>query len=249
LLVASASAPANNILPNMWADPPSYNAGSLYTPGEFVLVGVFLKDETTDVNSLELTQVDLKITNATLVPFAPIDQTNPITDLIVFGGLGGDWCPDSQCAPDTPNWISGPTLPGCPANCLIGSVPSASGGGTIYFWLRTSTATSGLLNPPASGSMSPGRLFIQFRVILDGPPGSTATIDALGPGLDDGSSSGAFSQQAGTGQQWANGDASIDPNDEFNYVGGLLTLTTVPEPGAIGLLGVGLLMLILARRR
>jgi hypothetical protein len=81
-----------------------------------------------------------------------------------------------------------------------------------------------------------GRLFIQFRIVLDGQPGSTVTIDVLGPGLDDGSSSGAFAQQAVTAQQWANGDPSLDPNDAFNFVGGTLSITTVPEPAGLALL-------------
>jgi hypothetical protein len=231
--LAAVTVQANNVAIDVTADPPAN--GAVYQAGEIVRVAVRLRDETTDVNSIELSQVDLLLTNATLVPeFDPNDAVNPITDSVIFGGAAAG---EGQQTPgDVADAYPGPQLPGCPAACLIGSVPSAAGGGTIYFWLRTNTATSALLNPPAA---APGRLFIQFKIQLTTFP---ATVDALGPALDDGSSSGAFNQQAVTGTIWSNGDADT----ANNIVGGILTL--VPEPASLGLLALGSLAALRRRR-
>jgi hypothetical protein len=243
------TASANNIQLTVTADPPADAAG--YMPGEIVRVAVRLNDETTDVNSLELSQVDLGLTNATLVEmFDPNDSQNPIVDAVIFGGAAAG---DGETMGANADAYAGPQLPGCPAGCLIGSVPSAnppppvgSGPSTIYFWLRTNTLTSALLNPP--GPASVGRLFIQFKITLGNP--GVATVDALGPANDDGSSSGAFSQQDGTGTRWANGDpiTGPDPNNVNNYVGGILNLNVVPEPASLGLLALGALAAIRRRR-
>ncbi|HEY3245360.1 MAG TPA: PEP-CTERM sorting domain-containing protein [Phycisphaerae bacterium] len=241
IALAVSSASANNVAIDVAIDPPASPLG--YLPGDIVRVAVRLRDETTDVNSLELVQVDLKVTNATLVPqFDPNDSTNPITDAVIFGGAAPG---DGQMPPggDPQDWdgYPGPPLPGCPANCLVGSVPSAVGGGTIYFWLRTSTNTAHLLNPPAPSSL--GLLFIQFKIEF--ATQSTVVADALGPAVDDGSSSGAFFQQAGTGTIWSNGDA--DTGD--NISGGILDLIIFPEPASLSLLGIGALVTLCRRHR
>lgn len=237
IILQPLTAKANNVAIDVTADPPAN--GPIHAIGDIVRVAVRVRAETTVITSLELAQVDLKLTNATLVPqFDPSDSINPITDAVIFGGAAagegqGPGIPGSNGA--NYDAYPGPLLPGCPASCLVGSVPSASGGGTIYFWLRTSTANSALLAPPPG---MPGRLFIQFKIQLDAFP---VTVNATGPALDDGSSSGGFFQQATTGTIWSNGDA-----DTVNNVsGGILTL--VPEPAALGLLLPALLTPI--RRR
>jgi hypothetical protein len=237
--LAAVTVQANDVAIDVTATPSADVAG--YMPGEIVRVEVRLRDATTDVNSLELSQVDLRFVNSALLPeFDPNDAVNPITDAVIFGGgAAGEGQQPPGGNPQDWDAVAGPALPGCPAACLIGTVPSASGGGTIYFWLRTNTANTALLNPPAA---APGRLFIQFKVTL-GSPGQ-ATIDALGPALDDGSSSGAFFQQAGTATIWSNGDA--DTAD--NVTGGILNLTIVPEPASLGLLVLGSLAALRRRR-
>jgi hypothetical protein len=248
--LAAATARADNLQLNMYADPPAN--GAAYQDGEIVRVAVRLAYANSIINSLELSQVDLNLTNASLVPqYDPNDNTSPIFDPVVFGGAAAGDGEGPDMEPNT-DGFPGPQLPGCPAGCLIGSVPSAQGGGTIYFWLRTNTATTALLNPPATSGPNSmfntsGRLFIQFKVTLHA---GTDTIDALGPSADDGSSSGAFSQQAGTATRWANGDpiTGPDPNNVNNYVGGILTLQVVPEPASLALLALGALAAIRRRR-
>jgi hypothetical protein len=226
LSLAGAGALANNIAIDVTADPPS-NA-SAYVPGEIVRVAVRLRDETTDVNSLELVQVDLRLTNATLVP--QFDPNDGFTDPVIFGGAtGSGQGPTTGDPPQTWDPYPGPLLPGCPGNCLIGAVPSQSGGGTIYFWLRTSTQTAHLFNPPPPPP--PGRLFIQFKIQFTAA--CTVTVDALGPCLDDQAQSGALAAQAGTGTLWANCDPSADPNNANNFVGGILNLTVDATPPTI----------------
>jgi hypothetical protein len=219
-LAAAALCRANNVVVDVTVDAPAN--GSSYQCGEIVRVAVRLRDETTDVNSLELAQIDLRLINFELVPeFDPIDSTNPIFDPIVFGGAPpGDGETHGAAADGYP----GPPLPGCPLNCLVGLVPSAQGGGTIYFWLRTSTSTAHLLNPPAS---QPGLVFIQFKIRLI--PCGTATINALGPAIDDGSSSGAYFQQADTGIVWANGDQDT----VNNVVGAILNFLILTPPACL----------------
>ncbi|HEY3244107.1 MAG TPA: hypothetical protein VGM03_12235 [Phycisphaerae bacterium] len=212
---------ANNVLIQVTADPPAN--GSSYACDEIIRVAVRLNDETTDVNSLELAQVDLRLTNAILVPdFDPDDTTNPIFGPIVFGGAPpGDGETHGAAADAYP----GPLLPGCPQNYLVGSAPSSTGGGTICFWIRTSTSTAHLLNPPRASQ--PGRLFIQFKIQFH--PLCGTTVDALGPALDDGSSSGAFFQQAGTSTMWSNGDADL----VNNVVAGILSLQILTPPACL----------------
>jgi hypothetical protein len=237
--LAAVTVQANNVAIDVTGDTAVNPAG--YMPGDIIRIAVRLRSETTAVTSLELAQVDLRLINATLLSeFDPNDAVNPITDPVIFGGAAAG---EGQQPPggNPQDWdaYSGPSLPGCPAACLIGSVPSAQGGGTIYFWLRTNTANSALLAPPTT---MPGRLFIQFKIQL-GSVG-TATVDALGPAVDDGSSSGAFFQQAGTATIYSNGDA--DTAD--NVTGGILNLTIVPEPTSLGLLVLGSLAALRRRR-
>lgn len=236
--LASVSAKAGNISISMTVDPPASPSG--FHLGEIVGISLWLNDETTDVNGIELAQVDLHLTGATIVPeFDPNDMTNPIYEPVVFGGgpLG-----DGQMGGADGDALPGPPLPGCPANCLVGSVPSSAGGGTIFFWARTSTNPAHLLNPPAP-SMT-GLLFLQFKVQLLAP---LVTINALGPCLDDGSSSGAFFQQAGTGIIWQNCDIDSDFDNVNNIVGGVASCSNCPEPAHLCWLGVGALAVM--RRR
>ncbi|HEY3243583.1 MAG TPA: hypothetical protein VGM03_09550 [Phycisphaerae bacterium] len=240
--LVGASVNANNVAIDVTADGPSN--GVVYLPGDIIRVAVRLRSDTTPVNSLELAQVDLRLINATLIPqFDPNDSVNPLTDAVIFGGAApgeGQMPPGGN--PQDWDGYPGPLLPGCPANCLIGSVPSAFGGGTIYFWLRTSTSTSDLLNFPMT---TPGRLFIQFKIAL-GSPGYV-TIDAIGPAVDDGSSSGAFFQQDGTGTIWSNGDADT-VNNVVGTIPGPVPIYVYPEPGSFALLVPGGLVALRRRR-
>jgi hypothetical protein len=226
--LAAQAASGANIKANIVVAPPG--DGMAYQVGEQVPVSIWLRGETVPVDDLELVQVDLQVTGA------------------VIPDADGDGFGDVSFAPFGPDG-----LPGSAATSYLGSVPSAVGGGRIYFWFRTTTNPAHLFDLPAS---DPGRQFINFSVLLN--VAGDVFVNALGPCINDGSSSGAFASDAPGGLIYTNCDSDPTRNwvqgvpggpagggDEFHP--GIM-FTVVPEPAGLGLLALGVLALVHRRR-
>lgn len=230
--LAAPAADAANIQANVVVPPPAN--GTAYQVGEQVTAVVRLRGETVPVENLELVQIDLKVTGAATILDSDLDGVQ-----------------DVEFAPFGPDGLAG-----VPAGVTTFSVISPSGG-IIYAWIRTTTIPEHLFDLPAA---DPGRAFVTFPLIFTTL--GQATISAIGPCLNDSSSSGAHANEVTPPvvplQQYASCDSDLANNwvqgvpgggmpggANMNFPG--LTLMVVPEP--VGSILLVVAVIVSARRR
>ncbi|HEY3244659.1 MAG TPA: hypothetical protein VGM03_15060 [Phycisphaerae bacterium] len=227
-VLLARAADGANIKANIVIGPPAN--GTTYMVGESVPVSIRLRGETVPINNLSLVQIDFKLTGA-------------VAESIEFAPFG-------------PN-----DLAGSPSTAFVGTVPSALGGGVIYFWVWGVANPAPVFDLPAS---DPGRGFVNFTMLLNSP--GQVFVNALGPCVGgNGSSSSAFAQldtTPGTGYHPEYYYKSCEPGAAGNWVQGIpggpggganmddpgTMITVVPEPGALGMLFVGIALIARGRR-
>jgi hypothetical protein len=201
--------------------------GVAYQTGEEIHVAVRLRSETVPIASIYFMQIDLDVLGATLVDH------------------DGDGLGDMQWAPFGPDGLAGTA-----ATTNLGSV-NPPGGPLLLFWFTALSNPAAYLNLTAA---DPGREFINFDIVRNTP--GPVTIDALGPCINDESSTGAFAIQSSPPGNFENCDADATRNIVQAVLPGAVgTLTpngfqfnVVPEP-AVALLALTAIGCVRRRRR
>jgi hypothetical protein len=214
--------------------------------------GTFLAKDTTAVMDMSFANAGAAVVDNASVNFSgPFDNTGVLTlrnngsiTGAYLGTIGGTLRGNGTVAPDAgATTVTGTVSPGESIG-TINFTGDLTLQGTYAADINTTTATADKLN--VSGEL----ILISAPTLTLTDLGGNQTL-ALGTKLTlidyDGTWDGGTFAGYADGQEFTlfNNEWKIDYDD----AGGLVTLTVIPEPSALTLVGVGLLLLVATRRR